>query len=166
MSAERYTNLLVLASNPIAHAATANIRLLARSRSSKARKLRKATLDALSNFVGSPPSQRGPDRRTLASISRTPIDPDYLPNLNGLYSTLRDYSICQNSENACRINTILRLKNWKTVTENNNLQFELLFLGHPHQNGNLESGCQWRETSISTAISKYVILCLPKMSRC
>lgn len=138
------------------HRATANIRELATSNADRAKKRRSGVSRSLNAFAESEPIQRGPGLRELAIATEKIISADgYLLHLNNLHLILSEYCFCRGLNDRLRINTILRLKNWKKATDiEDGVYFDLLFLGHPHDNENSGEGCEWQDTCICVALSR------------
>jgi hypothetical protein len=110
----------------------------------------------LNVFALSEPVSRGPGLRDLATATENAISAnDYLLHLNSLYSTLSAYCFCQELKDSYRINTILKLKNWKKkLGIKDSVNFDLFFLGHPHRNENSNEKCEWHNTCIDVALSR------------
>ncbi|KAF2176114.1 hypothetical protein K469DRAFT_646247 [Zopfia rhizophila CBS 207.26] len=149
-----YPNLHALTSHRN-HQTYEYIKVLATSKIDRAKKRRSEILKYLNAYAPSEPVQRGPDLRTLATATERAISADdYLLYLNSLYSTLGAYCFRREVEDGCRVNTILRLKNWKRETGiEESVYFDLLFLGHPHHNESSDENCEWHEACICVALS-------------
>lgn len=112
-------------------------------------------LKVLKGFIKPEQLPHGPTLAELRSLtkSQAPQD-DNQVFIRELFSVLSTHCVCH-QENMITVN--LRLKDCnKTIEQGESVDFQLLFLDHPHQYGQ-GNGCQWQEARITVTRRRYTI---------